>query len=99
MPLKDWKKDENEAKSFASYVSDGSRILSVTFPDENRRTRIDENTWKVELLPFDFLGNKVVVRTTIALIPNRTDKSISINAKKLEFEGMPKEFNLDETVA
>ena len=98
MPLKDWKKDENEAKSFASYVSDGSRILSVTFPDENRRTRIDENTWKVELLPFDFLGNKVVVRTTIALIPNRTDKSISINAKKLEFEGMPKEFNLDETV-
>ena len=91
-------KDENEAKSFASYVSDGSRILSVTFPDENRRTRIDENTWKVELLPFDFLGNKVVVRTTIALIPNRTDKSISINAKKLEFEGMPKEFNLDETV-
>ena len=98
MPLKDWKKDENEAKSFASYVSDGSRILSVSFPDENRRTRIDENTWKVELLPFDFLGNKVVVRTTIALIPNRTDKSISINAKKLEFEGMPKEFNLDETV-
>ena len=98
MPLKDWKKDENEAKSFASYVSDGSRILSVTFPDEHRRTRIDENTWKVELLPFDFLGNKVVVRTTIALIPNRTDKSISINAKKLEFEGMPKEFNLDETV-
>ncbi len=98
MPLKDWKKDETEAKSFASYVSDGSRILSVTFPDENRRTRIDENTWKVELLPFDFLGNKVVVRTTIALIPNRTDKSISINAKKLEFEGMPKEFNLDETV-
>ncbi|CAL6323312.1 unnamed protein product [Bathycoccus prasinos] len=98
MPLKDWKKDETEAKSFASYVSDGSRILSLTFPDENRRTRIDENTWKVELLPFDFLGNKVVVRTTIALIPNRTDKSISINAKKLEFEGMPKEFNLDETV-
>ena len=98
MPLKDWKKDENEAKSFASYVSDGSRILSVTFPDEHRRTRIDENTWKVELLPFDFLGNKVVVRTTIALIPYGTDKSISINAKKLEFEGMPKEFNLDETV-
>ena len=98
MPLKDWKKDENEAKSFASYVSDGSRILSVTFPDENRRTRIDENTWKVELLPFDFLGNKVVVRTTIALIPNRTDKSIRINAKRLELEGMPKELNLDETV-
>ena len=63
MPLKDWKKDENEAKSFASYVSDGSRILSVTFPDENRRTRIDENTWKVELLPFDFLGNKVAVES------------------------------------
>jgi len=49
-------------------------------------------------LPFDFVGNRVTVRATIALIPNREQKTISISAEKLEFDGMPKEFNLDETV-
>ena len=32
------------------------------------------------------------------MIPNREQKTISIRAEKLEFDGMPKEFNLDETV-
>ena len=40
----------------------------------------------------------MTVRATIALIPNREQKTISISAEKLEFDGMPKEFNLDETV-
>ena len=40
----------------------------------------------------------MTVRATIALIPNREQKTISIRAEKLEFDGMPKEFNLDETV-
>jgi len=40
----------------------------------------------------------VTVRATIALIPNREQKTLSIRAEKLEFDGMPKEFNLDETV-
>ena len=50
-------------------------------------------------MPFDFVGNRVTVRATIALIPNREQKTISISAEKLEFDGMPKEFNLDETVS
>ena len=49
-------------------------------------------------MPFDFVGNRVTVRATIALIPNREQKTLSIRAEKLEFDGMPKEFNLDETV-
>ena len=48
---------------------------------------------------FDFVGNRVTVRATIALTPNREQKTISISAEKLEFDGMPKEFNLDETVS
>ena len=36
MPLKDWKKDENEAKSFASYVSDGLEFFRSLF-----RTKTD----------------------------------------------------------
>ena len=41
----------------------------------------------------------MTVRATIALTPNREQKTISISAEKLEFDGMPKEFNLDETVS
>ena len=46
-----------------------------------------------------FVGNRVTVQATIALTPNREQKTISISAEKLEFDGMPKEFNLDETVS
>ena len=85
-------------RTFSKYVSDGQRIINVTFPDERRRTRVNETQWRVELLPFEFLGNKVFVRATVELKPDVGNDSITINAKKLEFEGVPKEFRLNETV-
>jgi hypothetical protein len=99
MPLRDFKPNEDETKSFSAYVSNGARIISVTFPDEKRRERIDDITWKVQLLPFDFIGNRVTVKATITLAPDEEKRAITIGAEKLEFEGMPKEFNLDETVS
>jgi len=99
MPLRDFKPNENKSKSFSAYVSNGARIISVTFPDEKRRERIDDITWRVQLLPFDFIGNRVTVKATITLAPDEEKRAITIGAEKLEFEGMPKEFNLDETVS
>jgi len=99
MPLRDFKPNENESRSFSAYVSNGARIISVTFPDEKRRERIDDITWRVQLLPFDFIGNRVTVKATITLAPDEEKRAITIGAEKLEFDGMPKEFNLDETVS
>lgn len=41
----------------------------------------------------------MTVKATITLAPDEEKRAITIGAEKLEFEGMPKEFNLDETVS
>jgi hypothetical protein len=53
VPLRDLdpKNEDNSSKSsFSEYISDGSRILAVTFPDETRREQLTDTTWKVQVL-------------------------------------------------
>ena len=55
VPLRDHLDPNNEDKyskksSFSEYISDGSRILAVTFPDETRREQLTDTTWKVQVL-------------------------------------------------
>ncbi len=42
--------DNYSKSSFSEYISDGSRILAVTFPDETRREQLTDTTWKVQVL-------------------------------------------------
>ena len=42
--------DNYSRRSFSEYISDGSRILAVTFPDETRREQMTDTTWKVQVL-------------------------------------------------
>jgi len=81
---------------FAQYIADGERIVDVTFPDEQRREKLDATTWRVQLLPFEFFGNKVVVYCTMGLDPQ--EDGLHISAKQLEITGLPKEFNIDGKV-
>ena len=60
-------KDEDDAHSFATYISDGERIVNVTFPDEDRREKLDDTTWKVQLLPFEFFQWRATVFCTLKL--------------------------------
>ena len=46
--------DEHERHTFESYLSDGERVIGVTFPDGRRREKLDETTWRVRLLPFEY---------------------------------------------
>ena len=51
VPLRDLDPNEDNSKSsFSEYISDGSRILAVTFPDETRREQMTDTTWKVQVL-------------------------------------------------
>jgi len=54
VPLRDLDPNEDTNKysksSFSEYISDGSRILAVTFPDETRREQMTDTTWKVQVL-------------------------------------------------
>jgi hypothetical protein len=61
-------KDEDESHSFATYISDGERIVNVTFPDANRREKLGAGRWKVQLLPFEFFQWKATVFCTLSLV-------------------------------
>ena len=54
VPLRDLDPNDDPDKysksSFSEYISDGSRILAVTFPDETRREQMTDTTWKVQVL-------------------------------------------------
>jgi hypothetical protein len=88
--------DEHREHTFASYISDGERIINVTFPDAKRRQKLDDVTWRVQLLPFEFLGAKVTVYSTLTLTPK--PEGLYIGCKRLEFVGMPREMDLDNKV-
>ena len=64
VPLRDHLDPNNEdtnyyskkSSSFSEYISDGSRILAVTFPDETRREQMTDTTWKVQVLNCVYYG-------------------------------------------
>ena len=62
VPLRDHLDPNNEdtnyskKSSFSEYISDGSRILAVTFPDETRREQMTDTTWKVQVLNCVYYG-------------------------------------------
>lgn len=89
-------KTQHDRHTFAKYISDGERVIGVTFPDGKRRERLDDVTWRVRLLPFEFFGTRVTVYSTLTLEPR--EEGLTIGAKKLEFIGLPKEMDLDGKV-
>jgi hypothetical protein len=89
-------KDEDDTHDFSTYISDGERIIGVTFPDESRRTKIDETTWRVQLLPFEFMQWRATVFTTLKLEPK--DGELRLSSTDLSIEGLPKEFGVNGKV-
>ena len=89
-------KDEDSVFDFVSYISDGERIIDVTFPDRSRREKIDDTTWRVQLLPFTFMQWKATVFTTLRLEP--IDGSLRLSSTDLTIEGLPKELGVQGKV-
>lgn len=89
-------RDEDEAHSFATYISDGERIVNVTFPDEKRREKLDDTTWKVQLLPFQFLQWRATVVCTLKL-ENCAD-GLHLTTEDLDIQGLPDEFGVNGRV-
>jgi len=88
--------EEHHAHTFESYISDGERIMGVTFPDGRRREKLNGTTWRVRLLPFDFLGRSVVAKATLTL--EKREEGLTIGAKELRFVGLPKEMDIEDKV-
>lgn len=89
-------KDEDDAHSFATYISDGERIVNVTFPDDKRREKLDDITWKVQLLPFEFFQWRAVVFCTLKL-ENKAD-GLHLSAEDLNIQGLPDDLGVNGKV-
>ena len=89
-------KDEDDAHDFASYISDGERIICVTFPDEDRREKLDDTAWRVRLRPFEFCNFKATVFCTLRLTPKKD--GLHLTAEDLTIEGLPDEFGVNGKV-
>jgi len=89
-------KDEDDAHSFAEYISDGERIVDVTFPDVNRREKLNPTTWKVQLLPFSFLQFRATVFCTLRLEPQKD--GLHLSCEDLNIVGLPDEFGVNGKV-
>ena len=89
-------KDEDDAHTFADYISDGERIINVTFPDENRREKLNDTTWKVQLLPFEFMQWRATVFCTLKLESKKD--GLHLSAEDLTITGLPDEFGVNGKV-
>ena len=85
-------KDEDETHDFSTYISDGERIINVTFPDASRRTKIDDTTWQVQLLPFQFMQWRATVVTTLTLEPRGGE--LRLSSTDLDIQGLPDELGV-----
>jgi|UniRef100_A0A7S0CTQ7 hypothetical protein len=89
-------KDEDETHDFSTYISDGERIIGVTFPDESRREKLDDTTWRVQLLPFEFMQWRATVFTTLKLEARAGE--LRLSSEDLTIEGLPDELGVNGKV-
>eukprot|EP00465_Bigelowiella_longifila_P007570 CAMPEP_0185262928 /NCGR_PEP_ID=MMETSP1359-20130426/10941_1 /TAXON_ID=552665 /ORGANISM="Bigelowiella longifila, Strain CCMP242" /LENGTH=200 /DNA_ID=CAMNT_0027849999 /DNA_START=332 /DNA_END=934 /DNA_ORIENTATION=+ len=83
---------EREGYSVEDYLEQVERIVHMTFPDENRRTKIDPNTWQVRLLTQEFVGVQFRPMTQLKVFYD--EKGLHITVSELDLD-MPPQFQVD----
>uniref|UniRef100_A0A7S3YPV5 Uncharacterized protein n=1 Tax=Lotharella globosa TaxID=91324 RepID=A0A7S3YPV5_9EUKA len=73
---------ENPEWKLDTYLTDVERVVHMTFPDSNRRKRVDENTWETQLLTQDLLGVKFQPVTTLRV--SYDDNALRIRVSDLD---------------
>ncbi|XP_068666210.1 uncharacterized protein [Aristolochia californica] len=66
---------ESPGASFDEYLEDQARVFRAMFPDENRSRRLNEEEWRIQMLPLDFLFLSVrpVIDMRLRCISNAKD--------------------------
>ncbi|KAJ4753454.1 hypothetical protein LUZ62_044800 [Rhynchospora pubera] len=86
--------------TFDEYLCDRPRIFKAMFPDEHRSKRLNEDEWRIQMLPLQFLlvtVNPVVVMRICCkshgngyppLIPEDTTSLLELQATEWELQGL-----------
>ncbi|KAF3322929.1 hypothetical protein FCM35_KLT12918 [Carex littledalei] len=86
--------------TFDEYLHDRTRIFKAMFPDEHRSERLNEDEWRIHMLPLQFLlltVNPVVVMRICCkslgngyppLVPQDTTSLLELQATEWELQGL-----------
>ncbi|XP_068661029.1 uncharacterized protein [Aristolochia californica] len=91
---------ESPEASFDEYLEDQARVFRAMFPDENRSRRLNEEEWRIQMLPLDFLF--LSVRPVIDMrlrcnshakvyppgIPHTVNRVLQLKATRWELGGL-----------
>jgi len=81
---------EIDGRDLKEYLTEVERVVNMTFPDQSRRKRIDDNTWKVQMLQQDLVGVRFQPKTTLKVFYDE-ETGLNIDVTDLEL-GLPPEF-------
>lgn len=86
-------RNENTEHPVNAYLQEVERVVYVTFPDEKRRSLIEEGKWRVELLPYQFFWIQFQAVNTIQAWAE--PECMRIKITDLRLEGTPPELDLN----
>ncbi|KAG9447438.1 hypothetical protein H6P81_013566 [Aristolochia fimbriata] len=91
---------ESSGASFDEYLEDRSRVFRAMFPEENRSRRLNEEEWRIQMLPLDFLFLSVRPVVDMRLrsishaedyppgIPQTVNRVLHLKATRWELRGL-----------
>jgi hypothetical protein len=68
------------------------RVVHLSFPDAHRRQRVAADTWRVQLLPMQFLWLTLRVSCTLRAWPEAPG-ALAVSGREMRIEGLPAELS------
>ena len=72
----------------ASYLSETERVVTLSFPDESRRRRLDKQNWRVRLLPVELLWLRAGVECTLRAWTESLGL-LKVSGREVQLSGLP----------
>lgn len=77
------------ASPLASYLNETERVVTLSFPDEERRRRLDKQNWRVRLLPIELLWLRAGVECTLRAWTEAGSGVLQVSGREVQLSGLP----------
>jgi hypothetical protein len=83
--------DPRPGAGTAHFLRDTERVVVLAFPDESRRLRVGQDSWRVTLLPFDILWWSIRAACTLRTWNDERSGELKLAGRELHLQGLPPE--------